>query len=99
MNKINNDKLLAMPEDEQLFRRDRRHLVCYDPYTNPKWIRMPLIEVETKTFDSLVQRLHSTVRELTLLCGVEVGDSLSIDETISMLETLKKEAIIKRYNA
>jgi len=60
---------------------------------------MPLIEVETKTFDSLVQRLHNTVRELTLLCGEDVGGSLSIDETISMLETLKKEAIIKRYNA
>ena len=100
MNKVSVKKLNSLPQDEQEFRKARRWLVTNgdDPDTNTKWVKMPLIELETKALDRLVSDLLGTVRDIKLICGGEVANSLDTETTISLIKALKNDAILKRYN-
>lgn len=97
MDKKNRERLANMSEEEREYRRDRRRLVggCHTSYP---WVRMPLIEMDTKTFNALVRELKHTKLELEKFCGEDVAESLDIDNTIAMIHKVRDAQIVKRYN-
>ena len=97
MDKRNRERLQSLPEDEQLYRRERRWLVCHN-HSDHSWVRMPLIEMDTKSLNRLVTKLEHLKHDIKHFCGADVAETLDIEQTVQMIQKVRDAKIVERYN-